>query len=145
MASQTVKNALLSFFQVRNPSKQVLLFHAVQNITPVKGVPSPDTLRNISIGRNTMPRVSRHNPVHDDMHDGNEEPQKSTSRTAKKTSLPTTKRTTTKGAASAKTCPVSTKSANSKGKKIAGMPNKRGKQIVSSSTTRSSPQGRSPS
>ena len=85
MASQTVKNALLSFFQVRTPSKQVLLFHAVQNITPVKGVPSPDTFRHISIGRNTMPRVSRRNPVHDGMHDGNEEPPKSTLRTAKNT------------------------------------------------------------
>jgi hypothetical protein len=84
MASQTVKNALLSFFQVRTPSKQVLLFHAVQNITPVKGVPSPDTLRHISIGCNTMPRVSRRNPVRDGTHDGNEEPPKSTSRTAKK-------------------------------------------------------------
>jgi hypothetical protein len=63
----------------------------------------------------------------------------------KNTSLPTTKCTTTKGAASAKTRPVSTKSENSKGNKIAGMPNKRGNQIVSSSTTRNSPQGRSPS
>jgi hypothetical protein len=107
MVSQTVKNALLSFFQARTPSKQVLLFHAVQNITPVKGVPSPDTLRHISVGRNTMPRVSRRNPVRDGMHDGNEEAPKSTSRTAKKTSLPTTKCTTTKGAASAKTRPVS--------------------------------------
>jgi hypothetical protein len=106
-------------------------------------VPSPDTLRHISIGRNTMPRVSRCNPVRDGMHDGDEEPPKSTSHTAKKTSLPTTKRTTTKGAASAKTRPLSTKSANSKGNKIAGMPNKRGKQIVSFSTTRNSPQGRS--
>ncbi len=130
---------------LRTPSKQVLLFHAVQNITPVKGVHSPDTLRHISIRRNTMPRVSRRNPVHDGMHDGNEEPSKSTSRTAKKKSLPTTKHTTTKGAASAKTHPESTKSENSKGNKIAGTPNKRGKQIVSSSTTRNSPRGRSPS
>ncbi len=145
MASQTVKNALLSFFQVCTPSKQVLLFHAVQNITPVKGVPSPNTLRHISIGCKTMPRVSRRNPVRDGTHDGNEEPPKSTSRTAKKMTLPTTKCTTTKGAASAKTRPVSTKSVNSKGNKIAGIPNKRGKQIVSSSTTRNSPRGRSPS
>jgi hypothetical protein len=92
-----------------------------------------------------MPRVSRCNPVHDGTHDGNEEPPKSTSRKAKKTTLPTTKCTTTKGAASAKTRPVSTKSANSKGNKIAGTPNKRGKQIVSSSATRNSPRGRSPS
>jgi hypothetical protein len=83
--------------------------------------------------------------VRDGTHDGDEEPPKSTSCTAKKTSLPTTKHTTTKGAASAKTRLVSTKPANSKGNKIAGMPNKRGKQIVSSSTTRNSPQGRSPS
>ncbi len=46
-------------------------------------------------------------------------------------------------AASAKTRSVSTKSAKSKGNKIAGMPNKRGKQIVSSSTTRKIPQGTS--
>jgi hypothetical protein len=89
-----------------------------------------------------MPRVSRHNPVHDGMHDGDEELPKNTSHTAKKTS-PTTKRTTTKGAASAKTRSMSTKSAKSKGNKIAGMPNKRGKQIVSSSTTGKSPQGTS--
>ncbi len=43
-----------------------------------------------------------------------------------------------------KTRLVSTKSAKSKGNKIAGMPNKRGKQIVSS-TTKSSPRGKSPS
>jgi hypothetical protein len=89
-----------------------------------------------------MPRVSRCNPVRDGTHDGDEEPQKNTLHTAKKMS-PTTKRTTTRGAASAKTCSVSTKSAKSKGNKIAGMPNKRGNQIVSSSTTRKSPQGTS--
>jgi hypothetical protein len=83
--------------------------------------------------------------VRDGTHDGNEEPPKSTSRTAKKTTLPTTKCTTTKGAASSKTQPVSTKSANSKGNKIAGTPSKRRKQIVTSSTTRNSPRGRSPS
>jgi hypothetical protein len=145
MASQTVKNALLSFFQVCTPSKQVLLFHAVQNITPAKGVPSLDTLRHISTGRITMPRTSRRVPVRDGTHDGDGEPPKSTSGTSKKMSLRTTKHTAPEGAASAKTCPVSTKSAKSMGNKIAGMPNKRGQQIVSSSTTRNSPQGRSPS
>ncbi len=129
---------LPQFFPVSTQSKQVLLFPAVQIITPVKGVPSPDSLRHISTGRNTMPRTSRRNPVHDDTHDIDGEIPISTLQASNKKSLPVTKCPATEGAASAKTHPVSTRSAKSKGHKIAGTLNKRGKQIVSFAT-RSSP------
>jgi len=66
-----------------------------------------------------MPRVSRRNPACDG---SDEEPQK---RKPKKGPLRAAKHTSTK-------LPAATKSVNAKGNEIeiAGMPNKRGKQIV---------------